>query len=257
MTTMWRSRLCLSALALLALRPSVLADEVNVFAAASLTEALEGGRSGLREQDRPQGGLQPWRIERTRAADQGRRAGRRVLLGGQGPDGRTGEGRSRPSAGPHRRSLQRPRRHRAHVVHGTLLRPRRSAERQTSGPGRPAGGSGRGVCPRLARVRGPLEPTQGQGRSDPQRAGCLVGRGVGERRCRHRVPHGRGDIETRQGGVRGAEGTGAGDRLSARAHRGVETGRHRGSGAASPLRSRSGDLCAPRLHRPRWRSSDC
>ena len=35
-----------------------------------------------------------------------------------------------------------------------------------------------------------------------------------------------------------------------RAHRGVETGRHRGSGAASPLRSRSGDLCAPRLHRP-------
>ncbi len=197
----------------------------------------EGGRSRLREEHRPQGGLQPRRIERPRPADQGRRAGRRVLLGGQGPDGRPGKGRSRPRAGPRGRPLQRPRRHRARVVHGAALRSRRSAERQASGPGRSAGGSGRGVRPHLARVRGPLEQAQGQGRSDPQRARGIVGRGVGERRCRHRVPHRCGDIEARKGGLRGAEGAGAGHRLSARAHRGFEASRHRGSGAriSSPL----------------------
>ena len=47
MTTSWRSRTCLAALALLAFRPPVMAEEVTVFAAASLSEALKEAAAGF------------------------------------------------------------------------------------------------------------------------------------------------------------------------------------------------------------------
>jgi molybdate transport system substrate-binding protein len=47
MTTTWRSRVCLSAFAFLAFRAPVLAGEVSVFAAASLTEALKEVAQGF------------------------------------------------------------------------------------------------------------------------------------------------------------------------------------------------------------------
>ena len=111
-----------------------------VYAAASLTDALKELAARLREGDRAQGRLQPRRLERPRPADQGGRAGRRLLLRRHGADGRPRERGPRPRAGPGRRALERARRRGARGV----LREDR-ARRPTSWPSahRPGGPAGR------------------------------------------------------------------------------------------------------------------
>ena len=92
------------------------AEELSLFAAASLTEAVKEIAAGLREEHRPQGGAQPRSLQRPGPPDQGRRSRRRLLFRRQGADGRAGGGRARPRRGPRGRPVERPRGRRARVV---------------------------------------------------------------------------------------------------------------------------------------------
>ena len=230
-----RSRVGL-ALAFLAVSASVRADEVNVFAAASLTDALKEVAQGF---ERSTGHKVVFNLG-------GSNDLARQIKAGAPADVFFSADKAQMD-GLEQAGLVRAK-DRVDVLSNVLVAvvpasstarlagSGRPALRQATGPGRPAGGSGRGlrrgtwlesvglwdalkdrIVPTL-NVRAALAAVE----SEHADAGIVY---------RTDAAH----LEAREGRLRGAEGAGAGDRLSAGAPRGVEATRDRRPGALPPL----------------------